>query len=171
MNTVISHDGTTIAYDKIGTGSSLILVDPVSGFRGFGPMASLSAHLTPHFTVYTYDRRGRGDSTDTLPYSVDREVNDLQVLIDAAGGSALVYGFSSGAVLALRAAERGLAIQKLALLKPPLASGNYPPADSNLKDEIAGLVAEGRRGDAVEVFQMGIGVPAEMTTGMRQAPF
>lgn len=169
-DTVRSADGTSIAYEQAGAGPALILVDAAGCFRGFGPMAPLASLLTANFTVITYDRRGRGESTDTLPYAVDREVEDLQSLIDAAGGSPFVYGFSSGAVLALHAAAQGLAIEKLALLEPPLPLHDQPPTGPDLGAEIAELVAAGRRGDAVEHFQTSIGVPAEMIAGMRQAP-
>lgn len=171
MNKVTSSDGTSIAFERAGTGPALILVDAAGCFRGFGPMGPLAALLASEFTVFTYDRRGRGDSTDTLPYAVDREVEDLQAIIDAAGGSAFVYGFSSGAVLALHAAAHGLAITKLALLEPPLPVDDQPRPEPDLGAEVAELVAAGRRGDAVEHFQTSIGVPAEMVAGMRQAPF
>jgi len=169
--TVRSADGTSIAFERVGTGPALIMVDAAGGSRGFGPMRSLAALLASEFTVFTYDRRGRGESTDTLPYAVDREVDDLQALIGATGGSAFVYGFSSGAVLALHAAARGLAIPKLALLEPPLPVDDQPPPERDLGAEVAELVAAGRRGDAVEHFQTSIGVPADLMAGMRQAPF
>jgi pimeloyl-ACP methyl ester carboxylesterase len=168
---VRSADGTSIAFSQIGTGPELILVDAAAGFRGFGPMGALAAALASAFTVFTYDRRGRGESSDTPPYAVEREVEDLQALIDAAGGSACVYGFSSGAVLALRAAADGLPIEKLALMEPPLELDENVPADTELGAEIAELVAAGRRGDAVEHFNRSIGVPEEMIAGLRQAPF
>jgi pimeloyl-ACP methyl ester carboxylesterase len=168
---VRSADGTSIAFSQIGTGPALILVDAAAGFRGFGPMGPLAAALAPEFTVLTYDRRGRGESTDTPPYAVEREVDDLQALIEAAGGSASVYGFSSGAVLALHAAAHGLAIDKLALMEPPLELDEQAPPDTDLGAEVAELVAQGRRGDAVEHFNRSIGVPDEMIAGLRQAPF
>jgi pimeloyl-ACP methyl ester carboxylesterase len=146
-------------------------VDAAAGFRGFGPMGPLAAALAPELTVYTYDRRGRGESTDTPPYAVEREVEDLQALIEAAGGSACVYGFSSGAVLALHAAADGLPIEKLALMEPPLELDEHAPAEPDLAAEVDELVAAGRRGDAVEHFNRTIGVPEEMIAGLRQAPF
>ncbi len=103
MKTVTSKDGTTIAYDQVGNGPAVILVDGALCYRASGPSGPLAALLAPHFTVFTYDRRGRGDSTDTLPYGVEREVEDLEALLKAAGGSAFVYGISSGAALFLRA--------------------------------------------------------------------
>lgn len=171
VNIATSHDGTSIAFERAGTGPALILVDAAGGFRGFGPMGPLAALLESEFTVYRYDRRGRGDSTDTQPYTVDREIDDLQALIDAADGSAFVYGFSSGAVLALYAAARGLAIRKLALLEPPLELADVPGKPDPLGAEVAELVAAGRRGDAVEHFNRSIGVPEEYLVGMRDAPW
>jgi pimeloyl-ACP methyl ester carboxylesterase len=168
---VSSPDGTSIAFTRVGAGAALVLVDAAGGYRGFGPMGELATLLDSRFTVFTYDRRGRGESTDTLPYAVDREVDDLQAIIDVAGGSAFVYGFSSGAVLGLAAAARGLAIPKLALLEPPLAVDGTPAVQPGLAAEISRLVAAGRRGDAVEHFNRSIGVPADMISGMRQQPF
>jgi pimeloyl-ACP methyl ester carboxylesterase len=166
---VRSADGTAIAYERTGTGPALILVDAALGFRGFGPMGELAGLLSGDFTVVTYDRRGRGESADTLPYAVDREVDDLAALIEEAGGSALIYGFSSGAVLALHAAARGLPIPKMALLEPPIPLENQPE-EGDLGAEIAEMVAAGRRGDAVDHFNRSIGVPEEMVAGMRDAP-
>ena len=108
MNTVRSTDGTTIAYTRAGQGPALILVDGALCSRSFGPMPKLAAQLTPHFTVYTYDRRGRGASGDTPPYAVGREVDDIEALVELAGDgeTVLVHGTSSGAALALEAAKR-----------------------------------------------------------------
>lgn len=169
-STVRSEDGTSIAYERIGTGPPLILVDAALGFRGFGPMGELAGLLAGDFTVVTYDRRGRGESTDVSPYAVEREVEDLAALIDEAGGSAYLYGFSSGAVLGLHAAARGLPVLKLVLLEPPIPLEDQPQ-EGDLGAEIAELVAAGRRGDAVEHFNRSIGVPEEMVAGMRNAPY
>jgi pimeloyl-ACP methyl ester carboxylesterase len=106
MNTVRSSDGTTIAYERSGDGPPLILVDGALCSRAMGPSRPLAKQLAEHFTVYVYDRRGRNESGDTAPYDVAREVEDLEALIDEAGGEASVYGISSGAVLALAAARR-----------------------------------------------------------------
>jgi pimeloyl-ACP methyl ester carboxylesterase len=170
VETARSADGTVIAFERAGTGPPLILVDAALGFRGFGPLGRLTAELTSSFTVITYDRRGRGESTDTQPYAVEREVEDLQALVEAAGGSAFAYGFSSGAVLLLHAALAGSALPRLALLEPPLALDDEPD-ESDLGTEVAELVAAGRRGDAVEHFNKSIGVPEELLAGMRDAPF
>jgi pimeloyl-ACP methyl ester carboxylesterase len=171
MNTVTSRDGTTIAYDRTGAGTPVILV--VGAFNDRGTGAPLAAALAGQFTIYTYDRRGRGDSGDTLPYAVEREVEDLAALIAAAGGSAAVFGYSSGAVLALKAVELGLPITKLALYDTPLAlDGTVPEPPGDIAKELAELVAAGRRGDAVELFQTKVvGIPADVVAELRAAPF
>src|SRR5712691_10427918 len=115
MKQVISKDGTAIAFDRSGKGPAIILVGGAFQHRAIDPpTAQLAALLAQHFTVFHYDRRGRGDSSDTQPYVVEREIEDLEALINEAGGSAFVFGMSSGGVLALYAAARGLAINKLA---------------------------------------------------------
>jgi pimeloyl-ACP methyl ester carboxylesterase len=133
----------------------------------------LARALAQDFGVLNYDRRGRGDSGDTLPYAVDREIEDLAVLIKAAGGAAAVFGYSSGAVLALRAAAHGLAITKLALYEPPFrADDRYPALRLDLAERLAELVATGRRGDAVELYQTeAVGIPSEVVAQLRHAPF
>lgn len=170
--TVRSADGTTIAYERSGSGPTVVLVDAAGGFREMGPMRPLAALLADEFTVVTYDRRGRGESGDAAPYTVDREVDDLRALVAEVGAPACLFGFSSGAVLALIAAARGLPVARVALLEPPLDLAGTASADGpDLAAEIAALVAAGRRGDAVAHFQASIGVPTEMTEGMRQSPW
>jgi pimeloyl-ACP methyl ester carboxylesterase len=119
--------------------------------------------------VYTYDRRGRGESTDTTPYAPDREVEDLEALIAAAGGSAHVYGYSSGALLAMHGAAQGLPIGRLALLEPPVQD-DTDRSGADLTRELAELIEAGRRGDAVAHFHESIGVPAEFVAELRTAP-
>ena len=119
-SSVRSADGTRIAFERAGAGAPLILVEAAGHYRGFSSFTGLTGLLAADFTVYNYDRRGRGDSGDTAPYAVEREVEDLAALIATAGGSAFLYGFSSGALLALHAAARGLVIPRLALLEPPI---------------------------------------------------
>jgi pimeloyl-ACP methyl ester carboxylesterase len=118
--TVASMDGTLLAYERTGQGPALILIDAAGHYRGFTSFAGLIDLLAGAFTVYHYDRRGRGRSTDTQPYAVGREVDDLAALIAEAGGSAYVYAFSSGGLLALHAAMSGLPIPRMALLEPPI---------------------------------------------------
>ena len=171
MKTTTSADGTTIAYDETGRGAPVIMV--VGAFNDRSTAAPLAATLADRFTVLTYDRRGRGDSGDTAPYAVEREIEDLDALIAQAGESAAVFGYSSGAVLALRAAAAGSAITMLALYDPPLLvdeSRPRPPAD--LAEQLRRLIVEDRRGDAVELFQLkGVGLPEELVMQIRHAPF
>lgn len=171
--TVTSRDGTRIAYEQTGSGPALILVDGAICFRDFGPMRPLSALLAPHFTVTLYDRRGRGASGDTQPYAVEREIEDLDALIQQAGGSAFVYGTSSGASLAMRAAAHGLAIRKLVMYEPPFNSDDSPAALQQVRtytSQLRELLARDCRGDAVTLFMTRVGTPAEAIAGMRQAP-
>ena len=128
MSTVRSADGTTIAYTRAGQGPPLILVDGALCSRSFGPMPKLAEQLAPHFTVYTYDRRGRGASSDTKPYAPDREVEDLEALVAVAGDTVYVHGTSSGAALALEAAKHIRSIARLALYEPPfIVDGSRAP--------------------------------------------
>jgi len=161
---VRSADGTRIAFERAGDGPAVILVEPAGHYRGLSAVAGLVPLLAGRFTVYIYDRRGRGDSTDTPPYAPAREVDDLAALIDHAGGAAHLYGYSSGALLALHAAASGLAVGRLALLEPPLQDAAAPDP---LTGELSALVAAGRREDAVERFLLGCGVPDEVVTGMK----
>jgi pimeloyl-ACP methyl ester carboxylesterase len=168
---VISKDGTTIVFDRLGTGPAIILVSGGSVDRSSN--APLAALLAEHFTVFNYDRRGRGPSGDTPPYAVAREVEDIDAVIGAAGGSACLYGSSSGAALALEAAPHILGVVKLALWEPPFMvsdSRPHPPADTaRIYTE---LVSAGRRGDAVEYFMTQVvGLPAEFAAQARAAPW
>jgi pimeloyl-ACP methyl ester carboxylesterase len=158
MDKVVSRDGTPIAYERTGTGPALVVVDAAGNFSGFRPLQAPVEQLAADFTVYVYDRRGRGGSGDTPPYAPEREVEDVAALITAAGGTAYVYGMSSGCLVALRAAAAGLAIPRLALFEPALDDA----ADTAFTEELAALVAAGRRRDAVEFFHRGIGVPDEV---------
>ena len=169
MNKVASRDGTTIAVDRVGEGPPIVIV--VGAFNDHTTGAPLAAVLQPRFSVYNYDRRGRGDSGDTPPYAIDREIEDLEAVIAAAGGSASVFGYSSGAALALQAASRGLPITKLALYDPPL-SARGPIWSVDHAAELGRLVAAGQRGDAAEYFQSKIvGIPEEVVAQLQQAPF
>ena len=170
MGHVTSKDGTRIAFDRSGSGPAIILVDGAFCHRAFGPMKPLTPFLEPHFTVFAYDRRGRGESGDTLPYSVEREVEDMDALIQEAGGEALVYGTSSGAVLALEAAVQGLNIRKLALYEPPL-NDQTRQQFTDYSNKLNELLAQGKRGDAAALFMGYVGTPEEAIAGMKQAPF
>ena len=171
MEKVFSKDGTAIAFERAGKGPAIILVDGALCYRASGPMAPLAALLAPRFTVFTYDRRGRGESGDTSPYAVEREVDDIDALIKAAGGSAFVYGISSGAGLALEAANRRLAITKLALYEAPfIVDDSRPPVPADFVQQLERLLAEGRRGNAVRLFMKAVGVPAVLVALMRFMP-
>lgn len=173
MSITQSKDGTTISFDRSGEGPPIILVHPAFGHRAFNPeFAELAQLLSSRFTVFNYDRRGRGESGDTPPYAVEREIEDLAALIDVAGGSAFVYGMSSGAVLAVEAKNRGLAIAKLALYEPVyIVDDSRPPLPGDYVARLTKLVTAGRNGAAVEYFMInGPGVPAEFVAQMRTQP-
>jgi pimeloyl-ACP methyl ester carboxylesterase len=171
MNTTTSSDGTAIAYDRFGGGPPVIMT--AGAFNTRSTTEPLAQALAPRFTVLNYDRRGRGDSGDTAPYAVDREIEDLAALISAAGGSASVFGYSSGATLALKAAANGLPVTKLVLYEPPFnTDDSYPALPAGFATQLAGLVSTGRRGDAVELYQTkAVGIPEEVVAQMRHAPF
>lgn len=173
-STVTSKDGTVIAFDRVGSGDPVILVDGALSSRTAGLNAALATQLAPKFTAYTYDRRGRGDSGDTQPYSIEREIEDIAALVDAAGGSAHLYGISSGGVLALDAANRiGSSITKLAVYEAPfVVDDTRKPLPDGYLDRLKELVAAGRRGEAVDLFMgKGIGLPGWMVFMMRFLPF
>jgi pimeloyl-ACP methyl ester carboxylesterase len=169
---VTSRDGTPIAFDRVGQGPALILVDGALCSRASGPNGPLAALLAEHFTVYTYDRRGRDASGDTAPYAVEREVEDINALIEEAGGSAYLYGISSGAALALEATASGLAVKKLAVFEAPfVVDDTRPPAPADFQAQIDKLLASDRRGDAVRLFMtQGVRVPAVFVAMMRFMP-
>jgi len=171
MRTVLSKDGTAIAFDQSGQGPALILV--VGAFNDRSTGLPLAAVLSEHFTVFNYDRRGRGMSGDTAPYAIEREIDDIDALITEAGGSAFVFGHSSGAVLALEAAHLlPTKITKLAVYEPPfIIDDSRPPVPQDYVPHLNELIAAGRRDEAVEYFMTdAMLVPAEMVAQMRQSP-
>jgi pimeloyl-ACP methyl ester carboxylesterase len=171
VNTVRSRDGTPIAFDRRGTGAPVVLVDGALCHRAMGPSTPLAELLARRFTVFTYDRRGRGDSGDTPPYAVEREIEDLAALVNEAGGAAFVYGVSSGAALALEAANRLPGIRKLALYEAPfIVDGTRAPVSKDYWARIGESVAAGRRGEAVRLFLRAVGVPAIFVAMMRVTP-
>ena len=173
MNTVRSADGTSIAFTKAGQGPPLILVDGALCSRSFGPMPKLAAQLMPHFTVYTYDRRGRGASGDTPPYVAGREVDDIEALVTLAseGETVFVHGTSSGSALALEAVKRISVIGKLAVYEPPfIVDGTRSPIPDDYLARLDRLVADGRSGDAVKMFMRFVGTPAIFTAVMPLTP-
>lgn len=172
MDTITSKDGTKIAYDKTGQGPAIILVGGAFSYRKFPAVMQLANLLSQHFTVYNYDRRGRGNSGDKSLYAIEREFEDLDALIEVAGGSANVWGLSSGAVLSLQAAARGAKITKLALHEPPFVvqeSDRKPPED--LVHHVTELIAANRPADAIKYFMMkGMGAPSFIVSMMRMMP-
>jgi pimeloyl-ACP methyl ester carboxylesterase len=172
--TVRSKDGTRIAFDAWGEGQPLIMVDGATAHRAVNPLnAEVGQLLGDEFRVYGYDRRGRGESGDTAPYAVEREIEDLAALIADAGGPALVCGFSSGAVLSLDAAAAGLPISRLALFEPPFVVDDSRPAlPADYVEQLDRCIADGRPGDAAEVFlTAAVNLPAEAVAGIRQSPY
>jgi pimeloyl-ACP methyl ester carboxylesterase len=171
MNTVVSKDGTSIAFDRIGLGKPVILVDGALCARAMGPSTPLAELLAKNFTVFTYDRRGRGDSGDTAPYAVEREVEDFEALVSKAGGRVFVYGVSSGAALALEAAKRIPGIEKLALYEAPfIVDASRDPITKEYWAAIDVAIAEDRRGDALKLFLKAVGVPSFVLALMRLMP-
>jgi pimeloyl-ACP methyl ester carboxylesterase len=172
MDKVTSKDGTTIVYDRLGEGPAVVLVCGGSVDRQSN--AGLAEELAHHFTVYNYERRGRGESGDTRPYAIEREIEDIEAVIDAAGGSAYLYGISSGAVLALDAtAALPTKVKKLAMYEPPfIVEGTRPRPPADTASIYAKMVSEGRRGDAVEYFMTKVvGLPEEFATQARSEPW
>src|SRR5688572_24246990 len=171
---VTSKDGTRIGYGRSGTGPVLVLCSGALSERA--DLAPLAALLAEHFTVLNHDRRGRGESGDTPPYAVEREVEDIAALLDAAvptGEKAFVFGHSSGAVLALEAASRlPDRIARAVLFEPPfVVDESRPPVPADFVAHVTELVAAGRRGDAVAYFLSdAVGLPAELVERMRQMP-
>jgi len=171
MAQVISKDGTKIVYDKVGRGTPVVLVEGATATRSsFEELANL---LAPSFTVYSHDRRGRGDSSDTLPYSVEKEIEDIEVLVDGAGGTACVYGISSGGALALEAASKlGKKVKKLAIYEVPYDESETGQAKwKEYNTTLQESLQAGKNGDAITAFMKLVDVPDEMLTGMKQSPF
>jgi pimeloyl-ACP methyl ester carboxylesterase len=170
MQSVRSADGTEIALDRLGEGPPVVLV--CGGSVDRSDDAPLAEQLASRFTVFNFDRRGRGDSGDTLPYAIEREVEDIRAVIDEAGGEANLWGSSSGAVLALIAAEQGLPVSKLALWEPPFVPEVIPRPPADQVEQYERMVAEDRRGDAVEYFMSKVvGMPPEFVAGARSQPW
>lgn len=166
-----SLDGTSLAYDKTGSGPALVVI-------GGGPTtraanSELAELLATSCTVYNYDRRGHGDSGDTESFTVDQEFQDVQAMLDVAGGQAAVFGSSGGAVIALQAAIRGLGITRLALWEPAyVVEGTRPPVPEDYATRLAELIASGRRSEAGEMFFAdAVGLPQQFIDGMKASPF
>ena len=156
-----SADGTEIAYEVSGSGPALVLVDGALCQRSMGPSHGLATVLESEFTVHAYDRRGRGESgPGATPYDIQREVEDLVAVLEAAGGHPHVFGSSSGAVLTLEAARQGAPINRIAAYEAPfIVDDSRPPNDPDLPRQVQAMVDDGRRGDAVKTFLRTVGVP------------
>ncbi len=173
MGTVTSKDGTSIAYSRTGNGPAIVMVDGAFAHRAINPtMAEIASLLAADFAVYTYDRRGRGESGDTLPFAPQRELEDLDAVITEAGGRASVMGGSSGSALVLDAAAKGLPIDRLAVYEAPfIVDESRPPVPDDYLSKLQTLGAAGRRGEAVEVFFTdAFRLPPEAIAGMRAGP-
>jgi len=154
MDKIISKDGTSIAFDRTGKGSALVLVDGAFCYRGYGVTPELVPLLSDFFTVYSYDRRGRGESSDIEPYSINNEVEDLKKIIEQTGEEPFICGFSSGAALLIQGIEKGIKVKKIALFEPPYVAvspdDKVPPDDAEMK--LTNFVRQGKRGEAVKYF-------------------
>jgi pimeloyl-ACP methyl ester carboxylesterase len=172
MSRVTSRDGTSIAYNTSGSGPAVIVVDGALCSRAFGPSAKLAPLLATRFTVVTYDRRGRGESTDALPYSPAREVDDIAALIGAVGGSASLLGLSSGAALALEAAASGLPITGVAAYEPPYVDDTGTRGGAGYAARLQEFIGRSDRGGAVTYFMTDmVQVPAPVVVMMRLMPW
>ncbi|MFI5609066.1 alpha/beta fold hydrolase [Amycolatopsis sp. NPDC051903] len=172
MPTTVSADGTTLGYTRTGSGPALVLVDGALCFRGSTPNDAIANELADRFTVYTYDRRGRGESGDTQPYDVEREVEDVAALVKEAGGEAGLFGISSGAALALEAAHRGVPVNRVAVYEPPfVVDGSRKPLGPEYAASLDTALENGKPGEAVRIFmRVGVGLPAPMVAMMGLMP-
>ena len=171
MPVATSTDGTPIAYESSGGGPAVILVDGAMCHRAGGPMRPLAALLRDSFTVYAYDRRGRGESGDTAPYAVAREVEDLRALVAAAGGEAYLYAMSSGGALALATAAAEPGVTRVALYEPPfMAEVGEGVRAKEYTSRLGELLDAGRAGDAVALFMVYVGIPEQAIAGIRSQP-
>jgi pimeloyl-ACP methyl ester carboxylesterase len=172
VNHVRSNDGTMIAYERSGDGPPLVLVDGALCSRAFGPSPKLAPLLTPYFTVYAYDRRGRGQSGDTQPYAPSREVEDIAALVAAAGGSACLLGLSSGGALALEAAASGVPVAKVVAYEPPYVDDNGHRGGGAYEGHLTRLLTDGNRSGAVKYFMKDmVGAPGPMVVMLRFMPW
>jgi pimeloyl-ACP methyl ester carboxylesterase len=170
-NTVTSADGTRIAYSTTGEGPAVIIVDGALCHRAFGPSGGMAEQLAPEFTVYTYDRRGRGESGDADAYSPEREVEDIAALVQAAGGQARLVGFSSGGALALLATAADIGVTKVACYEAPYVTQDWHrEAALKYTADLHQALDEGRTDDMPALFMTLVGMPEDQVAGMRQSP-
>jgi pimeloyl-ACP methyl ester carboxylesterase len=171
MNTITSADGTRIAYERTGEGPPLIIVDGAMCYRGQGPARPLATELATDFTVFSYDRRGRGESGESGEIALQREIEDLDALVKEAGGTPFLSGASSGAMLALEAANHGVGVAKLVMYEPPLVVDDaHRPLPADWESRLDTMVAEGRNGEAASEFMRFVDVPGFGLAIMRLLP-
>jgi pimeloyl-ACP methyl ester carboxylesterase len=172
MHTVTSKDGSTIAYDRYGSGPAVILVGGALSYRKFRKMEELAELLADHCSVINYDRRGRGDSTEAGPFALDREIEDIEALIEAEGGSASLWGWSSGGALALRAARAGIGVERISVYEVPfIVTPGHKRPTPDYSARLDQLVAAGDRSGAIKHFMRNaMGIPAPFVALMRLTP-
>lgn len=172
MSHIQSSDGTPIAYEQTGAGPALIVIDGALCSRAFGPSSKLARLLAQHFTVYRYDRRGRGQSGDTAPYSPSREIDDIAALINVTRGPASLLGLSSGGALALQAAARGLPVNRVAAYEPPYVDVDGTRGGATHEGRLTHILRRGDRGGALKYFMKDmVGAPAAMVVMLRLMPW
>jgi pimeloyl-ACP methyl ester carboxylesterase len=165
--TTTSRDGTTIAYTKRGSGPPLIIVDGVFCYRENGPATELASLLAHHYTVFTYDRRGRGESADTAPYTVEREIDDLRAVAKEAGATPFVLGISSGGALTLQAVASGVGAKRIALYEPPYEADASPRLLEDARNRLQSFISAGDRAGAVRFFMTDVfGAPRAFVFAM-----
>ena len=170
--TAVSRDGTRIAYEITGSGPTIVVVAGAMGFKDFPYLRDFAAELAKEFRVVAYDRRGRGSSSDTQPYRVEKEIDDLDAVLRAAGDSPTVLGISSGAALALEAAAHGVPMAALVAFEAPYMVGEHRrPSHAQYESEVSGFIARGDRDGAVRLFMRTVGLPAIAVVIMRLMPF
>ena len=170
MRRVISKDGTSIAYEAVGTGPALVLVG--GSLDDGSENAPLAGELARSFTVYNYARRGRGDSGDTPPYALEREIEDIEALLVEAGGTAHLYGVSTGGALVLEAAAASVPADKLAVYEVPYNTADeWPPRWQQYVERLGAALADRRRSDALELFMHLTGSSEAEIAGARSSPF
>lgn len=171
MAFVTSKDGTRIGYESMGSGPAIVLVDGALCYRGSGPALPLAHELKDRFTVTVYDRRGRGESGDTQPYAVEREIEDLQAVVAAAGGSAMLFGISSGGALALDTANRTAGVSKVFVYEAPFITDTSRTLKPGYVERMNDLVRSGDNAGALKHFmRTGVGVPAFAVFMMQLMP-
>ena len=164
----VSPDGSRIAWDRRGRGPAVVQVDGALYHRAMDAGTGTAGELADEFTAYRFDRRGRGDSTENGPYALEREIEDLAAVVDAAGGSAHVVGVSSGGALALRAAAAGVPMESLVLYELPFnVDGSGRPIPADFADRVLEVLRRGERVTAVEMFMDLVGMPSSVLDEIR----